>query len=371
MKTIEIKLNNSNKNKLQKLEDVYSLIQLISKDYILFKKWQLETRNFDKEESKEKYKQYRTFELNSALIQQIMKHCDKVIYSYIDKCKKKHKLVKFPYNIKCPIILRNDGCFQFNKNKKSKKFEYWLHFLRIKFPLILSEYHKKVLENFKNKCVSQIIKNRKNEFVFKFTFDENEIKTKNIKFLGIDLGIQHPIVCSDGHIIGNGKLIKHKKLEFQKKRSSQQSKKNEISLKQLNWQKEMNHKISKQLIDYALSKEMGVLVLEKLKGHNLSNKKYRKYSWAFKQLITFIEYKAKSQGIKVIYVNPAYTSQTCSKCGLKEKSNRKTRGKFSCISCGNILHADINAARNILNFSVQNESCELDSEGFNLEVSTL
>ncbi|MCS6876643.1 MAG: zinc ribbon domain-containing protein, partial [Aquificaceae bacterium] len=53
-------------------------------------------------------------------------------------------------------------------------------------------------------------------------------------------------------------------------------------------------------------------------------------------------------GIEVVYVNPAYTSQTCSNCGYVHRENRKSRSEFECKCCGRKLHADVNASRNLL-----------------------
>ena len=61
----------------------------------------------------------------------------------------------------------------------------------------------------------------------------------------------------------------------------------------------------------------------------------------------FIAYKAALAGVRVVYVNPAYTSQTCSACGHCEKANRTSQSKFLCTSCGFSAHADVNAAVNI------------------------
>ncbi|WP_037919747.1 RNA-guided endonuclease InsQ/TnpB family protein [Sulfurihydrogenibium subterraneum] len=52
-------------------------------------------------------------------------------------------------------------------------------------------------------------------------------------------------------------------------------------------------------------------------------------------------------GIKIIKVNPAYTSQTCSNCGYVDKRNRKSQEKFECLICGKKINADVNASRNI------------------------
>ncbi|WP_367275393.1 IS200/IS605 family accessory protein TnpB-related protein [Microcoleus sp. CAWBG58] len=37
----------------------------------------------------------------------------------------------------------------------------------------------------------------------------------------------------------------------------------------------------------------------------------RSNSWAFYQLKTFLEYKGIKEGVSVVTVNPAYTSQSC------------------------------------------------------------
>jgi putative transposase len=71
------------------------------------------------------------------------------------------------------------------------------------------------------------------------------------------------------------------------------------------------------------------------------------HSWAFHQLGTFVAYKARRAGVPVVYVDPAYTSQTCADCGHIDKLNRATQALFSCRSCGVVAHADRNASRNI------------------------
>ena len=57
-----------------------------------------------------------------------------------------------------------------------------------------------------------------------------------------------------------------------------------------------------------------------------------------------LEYKFKLSSIEFTYINPAYTSQICSKCG---RFGVRNGDLFVCDNCGEI-HADINASKNIL-----------------------
>jgi transposase, IS605 orfB family len=112
---------------------------------------------------------------------------------------------------------------------------------------------------------------------------------------------------------------------------------------------DVNHCVSKHL---AHTPNIGRIVLEDLTGirRNRCNKTTRKWlgQWAFHQLEHNIIYKAHQQGIEVVLVDPAYTSQRCSACGYTAKNNRR-KGTFACRSCGFIANADVNAAINIRN----------------------
>ena len=61
-----------------------------------------------------------------------------------------------------------------------------------------------------------------------------------------------------------------------------------------------------------------------------------------------LEYKSEALGGNVIAIDPAYTSQTCSACNHAEAANRPNQQTFACQKCGYAAHADVNAARNIL-----------------------
>ena len=96
-------------------------------------------------------------------------------------------------------------------------------------------------------------------------------------------------------------------------------------------------------------KQHAALVFEDLSGIRKTRKqarsfKYALHSWSFYQLQQFVEYKAKLLGVPILYVDPAYTSQDCSRCGARGIRSGK---EFKCPTCGHVDHADVNAAFNI------------------------
>ena len=114
--------------------------------------------------------------------------------------------------------------------------------------------------------------------------------------------------------------------------------------------KNINHQISRKLINYA-TQVKGGLVLEKLKDIRKTTKTRKKQryflnSWSFYQLQMMIEYKAKKQGIPTFYVEPQYTSQRCSSCGHIEKANRN-KNLFQCKKCGKVEDSGVNAGFNL------------------------
>jgi len=152
-----------------------------------------------------------------------------------------------------------------------------------------------------------------------------------------------------------GKSCKHIHNKYKEIRRSLGKKKKLKKLKSIKNRekriiKNINHKISKALVERCL-KDNSAIVLEDLKSIRKTAKSRRKNrytlnSWSFYQLAQMIEYKSKKLGIPIFYVEPQYTSQRCSDCGHIEKSNRQ--GKlFSCNQCGKVENADVNAGFNI------------------------
>ncbi|MYE54742.1 MAG: IS200/IS605 family element transposase accessory protein TnpB [Chloroflexi bacterium] len=59
-----------------------------------------------------------------------------------------------------------------------------------------------------------------------------------------------------------------------------------------------------------------------------------------------LAYKAKYAGRQMVKVGPAYTSKTCSDCGVIRTEGLETYRLFDCHACGLVVDRDLNAARN-------------------------
>jgi putative transposase len=120
-----------------------------------------------------------------------------------------------------------------------------------------------------------------------------------------------------------------------------------LSLRQRNFTKTYCQTVAKRLVVWAGTD--AVLALENLKfqqgkkGNEAINRRLHQFPHGL--LLRCIRNKGEMLGIPVLLVNPAFTSQTCSRCG---NLGDRQRHRFCCPHCGFTLHADLNAAFNIL-----------------------
>ena len=184
------------------------------------------------------------------------------------------------------------------------------------------------------------------------------IKTGAI--LGVDLGVNKRATTSDGDIIPRIDTSDTKKKKLQrrvsraKKGSNNRKKKIKAYGKECNKVAESNKQTTHRLTS-DLIKIYDLIVLEKLniKGMTAAGRSYKKglnreilaNRWGM--LRNQLTYKAEWAGKDIVLVNPKYTSQTCSNCGMKDKQSRQGE-RFKCKSCGFEIDADLNAAINIL-----------------------
>lgn len=177
-------------------------------------------------------------------------------------------------------------------------------------------------------------------------------------WLGVDFGIVNVATDSDGEV-HQGKTLKnvrHRHRRLRQKLQSKGTKSTRRRLKKLAGKERkfatwVNHNISKGIVAKAKGTGRGIAIEELggIRDRTTVRKSQRAtlHSWSFSQLRSFIEYKAKLNGVPVAAVDPRNTSRTCPACGCIDKANRKTQSEFSCVSCGFSGLADHIAAGNI------------------------
>jgi len=256
-------------------------------------------------------------------------------------------LRKYSKNKKCKsasnVLLTIPG--QVIKHDKEKQ-TIWIACLKLN----LDYYFRNDFEK-----INQIEINDKYAFVSITIPDEKQIKPEG--YIGVDLNTTgHSVVIGNpetGKVVKMGKNAHHIHKKYSKIRKNLQKKGKFGRLKKHKNKenriiKDMNHKMSRKIVNMANENNNGIK-LEDLKGikNRVKSSKSFKYSlnsWSFYQLQKMIEYKAKMLGIPVIYIEPQYTSQLCSRCGLIGNRNGK---KFKCPSCNHVDNADVNASFNI------------------------
>lgn len=270
--------------------------------------------------------------------------------------KKKYK----NFNNEQPMPLRNDIIKIIYKNTKLTKWWFKVPVFNVHggiyVPIVFSKKQEKLIYECKI-CDSELVKKDKNFFIHIVIKKEIKIRKNYNDVLAVDMGIRRiatvlqmsnrkPIFYGKelrqirGHYFYLQRRVQNKKIKHLHKWLKRLSKEQRITNDHL-------HKISKAIVEQA-KQTNSFIVIGDLK-HIRKNSKGRKFdrklnSFSFYKLSNYIKYKANCEGIEVIEVDEAYTSQLCWKCG--EKGIRK-QGLFKCKHCGLQDNADRNGAINI------------------------
>ena len=310
--------------------------------------------------------------LPSALLNQCIRDARSIVkkhYKYCHKAVLKNRsLIKRSLNIRVKApnlpILKKPCCYINNQNYRLKdnciEFPVMINgkSKRISVFVKLTDRQKALFSNAKFGTMRIVTKNHTLVAQIVYNVAEPELKSDG-NVMGVDLGIKCPAVsyCSDGSVkfYGNGRKNKYLRRHYAYLRKKlQKSKKmsviERINNKEQRIMKDIDHKLSHDIVQTAVADNVKLIKLEQLSNVCSTTRKSRKnnhslHTWSFYRLAQFIEYKAKLAGISVEYVNPAYTSQTCPICGNVHHANDRN---YTC-ECGFHIHRDLLGAMNICN----------------------
>jgi putative transposase len=174
---------------------------------------------------------------------------------------------------------------------------------------------------------------------------------------GIDLGIEAFATLSDGtRILTPGcyrkaerYLAKCQRRVSRRKKGSNRRRKAVYMLAKAHQtvrrqRADFHHKTALALVrQYDTIYHEDLLVRNLVRNHHLA-KSISAASWS--AFLAILSFKAANAGRAVVAVDPAFTSQICSGCGVVVQKGLSDRW-HSCPDCGTSLHRDHNAAKNI------------------------
>ena len=269
---------------------------------------------------------------------------------------------------------KNELGAYFVKNNKTD-FEFYRHKIKIptlKFVKVKEYGYIPKNANIKSGTITKIA----DRYFLSLIIEVDDIvktKNKNIKGLGIDLGIKDTAICSDGRVFKNiNKTIKIKKLKKKLKReqrkmsrSIEYSKSKKIKLKELkNFNKK---KLKVQKIFYRLNcirddynnkmvneitrAKLKYITIEDLKVSNMIKNKHLSKAIQeqnFYSIRTKLINKCKERNIELRLVDIFYpSSKTCSCCGSVKKDLKLNDRIYKCYNCGIEIDRDYNASINL------------------------
>ena len=256
--------------------------------------------------------------------------------------------------------------FKSKKSKQSIQYPQRVKIIddKIKLPkigLVKAVVHRKIMGKIKTVTVSRVPSGK----YFASILTDNGVPTPPVslegKVLGIDVGLTHLAITSDGskfdnprHLLKATKNLKRKQRKLSRKMKGSKSRNKARILvakaheKVVNCRKDYLHKISRRLVD-----ENQVIAVEDLhvkgmmKNHKLA-KAISDVGWG--TLVKFLRYKTERVGKGFIKVNRFFpSSKACSVCLHVQKSMSLNIRSWRCDKCGTLHDRDVNAAKNIRN----------------------
>ena len=192
---------------------------------------------------------------------------------------------------------------------------------------------------------------------------EMPMVSENQATVGIDMGTKSMLVLSDGTIFENPKALKSnmkslKRLQralSRKVKGSKNSVKQQMKLARKHYRVTNIRKNAIHQATIEIVKKYDKIIIETLKPANMvknHNLAQAISDVSFGEIVRQLSYKAQWQGKEVVKADMWYaSSKTCSCCGNKKEKLGLGERIYNCENCGLSMDRDLNAAKNLANYS--------------------
>ena len=186
----------------------------------------------------------------------------------------------------------------------------------------------------------------------------------HLPVVGVDVGIKHLAVTSEGDTFENPKALRryeHKLKRLQRelsrrKKGGKNWHKTKAKLAKLHYRiacirDDSHHKATTTIVNGC--KGLGIESLNvagMLKNHKLAQ---ALADTSLHKFLTYLKYKADRIGVKIVEADRFYpSSKTCSNCGVTDSDLTLSDRTYHCSDCGHEIDRDLNAAINLRNVAI-------------------
>ena len=278
--------------------------------------------------------------------------------------KQARKRIRFPRLKQLKTLKLDEKVAVLEASKAATHFEYFLKLSTLEkgkpiyLPLNRNSYLDECLTKGVRKPFVQLrLDDKKCVISAIVEYDKAPLRSSNSS-LGLDFGMVSMFTTSDGEQHGLTSFAKLKIWDEELIALTKELQEKGIKFKSNARYVQLQNRIKSyfkneicRILNKLAKKNVGVFVVEQLdfRASGLSRSMNRLIGRTYRSFVKAKLARLEEQyGIQVVGVNPAYTSQECSRCHYVSKNNRKSQKQFICEHCHLHCNADVNAGRVIV-----------------------
>ena len=275
--------------------------------------------------------------------------------------KRARKCIRFPQLKRAKTLKLDENVAVLEVSKKASHFDYFLKLSTLQkgkpiyLPLKRNPYLDDCLKKGERLPFVQVRLTDKTCTISAIvSYDKAPLRSPT-ESIGLDFGMVAMFTTSDGERHGLSSFTKLKIWDEELLQLTKELQKQSIKLSTNARYVQLQRRIKSyfkneicRILNKLAKKNVGVFVVEKLdfRAAGLSKRMNRLIGRTYRAFVNAKLARLEEQyGIQIIAVNPAYTSQECSRCHYVSKDNRKTQKDFVCQHCHFSCNADVNAGR--------------------------